>query len=148
VAKTQTKVFTGVRQVPMPDHAEIRQVAVPIEFASAAYVANDLIQVVKLPAGVRCIDWSLILPDVDTNGAPTLAFSLGVENVGGTDLGTEVWGTGLAAGQAGVPSRNVLAVSSQGDISVDRNIDLKITTAAATYAGADKIGYLVLSLIG
>lgn len=148
MAKYQTKIFTGVRQIPMPDHAEVRQVVVPIEFPSAALIGNDLIEVCKLPAGVRCVDWSLILPDIDSGGSAAIAFSLGVENVGGTDLGSEVWGTALNAGQAGVPSRNVLSVSAQGNASADRNIALKCTTAAATYDGSGKVGHLVLSLIG
>lgn len=148
MAKTQTKVFTGVRNLPMPDHAEIRELAVPIEFSSSAYASGDLIQVIKLPAGVRCVDWALNLPDIDSGGSPAIAWSLGVENTGGTDLGSEVWGSGLTAGQTTSIVRNSTNVSAQGDITADRNIDLKCTTIAATYAGSGTVGYLMLKLVG
>lgn len=145
MAVTKTKIFTGVRQVPMPSDAAIDEVVVPIEWSASAYASGDLIQCVKLPAGVRCLDWRLISPDIDSGGS-AFAFSLGVENAGGTDLGTEVWGTALTFAGTGVPASNVLSVCAAGDVTADRNIDLKCTTIATTYAGSGIIGYLILKL--
>lgn len=148
MAKFQTKAFLGLKPVPQPENAYINQVAVPIEFPSTSPAANDLIEVVELPAGVRCVDWAVAFPDVDSGGAPAAAYSLGVENAGGTDLGTEVWGTGLTGGQTGSTNRASTSASATGDVSASRKVALKCTAASATYAGSGKVGYLLLSLIG
>jgi hypothetical protein len=147
VAVTTTKAYTGVRPVPQPDDAGVRVVAVDVEFASAAYSANDLIRLCKLPIGVKCLDWALVFPDIDT-GTPALAWSLGIENSGGTDLDTEVWGTGLTAGQSTSIVRNSTSVAAQGVTTTERTLDLKCTTAAATYAGSGKTGQVLLWLQG
>jgi hypothetical protein len=148
VAKFQTKAYTGVRPIPQPDSAGARCVVVDVEFPTTVPVANDLIQLCKLPVGVKCIDWALVFPDIDSNGAPAFAASLGIENVGGTDLGAEVWGTGLTAGQSTSIVRNSTSVAAQGDTTTERTLDLKVTTAAATYAGAGKTGQVLLWLQG
>lgn len=148
MAKFQSKVFTGQVNVPQPNSAEIYEILVPFDFPATAPAANDLIELLKLPAGVRCVDWAAIFPDIDTGGSPAFAFSLGVENTAGTDLGTEVWGTGLTAGQSTTVSRNTTSVAAQGDVSTDRAIAIKVTTAAATYAGAGKRGHVLLKLVG
>jgi hypothetical protein len=145
VTTYNTKVASGIRNVPQPDSADLLEVTIPIEWPAVALASGDLIRCVKLPAGVRCVDWSLISSDIDSGGS-ALAFSLGVENAGGTDLGTEVWGTAIAAAAGGVPTRNALAVCAQGDTTVDRWIDLKCTTIATTYAGSGKVADLVLKL--
>lgn len=147
MTKTQTKVFTGVKQVPMPDRASIMEVAVPIEFASTAYASGDLIEVCRLQPGVLCVDWSLVAPDCDSGGG-ALAFSLGTENSTLDDISTEVWGTAITGAGTGVPFRNALAACSQGVTSTERIIVLKCTTIATTYAGSGKIGYLILKLLG
>jgi hypothetical protein len=146
VAKYQTKCFTEKRPIVLPDDASAEWTAVDIEFPSTALASGDLIQLCKLPIGYKCLDWVLTAPDCDSGSA--LAFSLGVENTGGTDLGSEVWGTALAAAAGGVPSRNALSASAQGDISAVRSIDLKCTTAATGYTGTGKTGQLLLLLQG
>ena len=147
MAITTTKVASGVRNLPMPDEAEICEITVPIEWAATAYASGDLIRCIKLPAGVRCVDWALLSSDIDSGGS-AFAFSLGVENAGGTDLGTEVWGTAITAPGTGVPFRNALAACAQGDVTAERWIDLKCTTIATTYAGSGKVADLVLKLVG
>ncbi len=148
MSKTQTKAFLDTRPVPMPDSAEVKVVPIPIDFAASAYSSGDLIELVKLPIGVRCVDWALNFPDIDSGGSPAIAFSLGIENTGGTDIGTEVWASGLTAAQTGGVVRNTTGACATGDTTVDRNVVLKVTTAAATYAGAGQRAHLLLSLVG
>jgi len=145
VAKFQTKAFNGQRPIILPRDAAAMWVPVDIELPATTPVANDLIELCELPIGVKCLDWALALPDIDSAG-PALVTSLGVENVGGTDLGAEVWGAALTAGQTGAIVRNASTVCSQGDITTVRKIALKVTTAATTYAGATKVGQLLLLL--
>lgn len=144
--KFQTRAYLGSRPMPQPNHGAGMWVPVDVEFPATSPAVNDLIEVTKLPAGVKCLDWVIAFPDIDTNGAPTLAYSLGTENVAGTDLGTEVWGAGLTAGQSTAIVRNASSVCSQGDTTVERSLAIKITTAAATYAGATRKGQVLLLL--
>ncbi len=146
MAKYQTKCFTGKKPIVLPDDAAAEWSVIEVEFPAVAPVANDLIELCELPIGVKCLDWALSFPDIDSNGVPALASSLGVENAGATDLGTEVWGSALTAGQSTANVRNASSVCSQGDTTTVRKIALKITTAAATYAGAGKVGHLLLLL--
>jgi hypothetical protein len=146
VAKYQTKAFLGKRPMILPRDAAGMWVPVDVEFPSVAPVANDLIEICELPIGVKCLDWAEVFPDIDSNGAPALAHSLGIENAGGTDLGSEVWATGLTAGQSTALVRNTTSVPAQGDSTVNRKLAMKVTTAAATYAGAGKVGQILLLL--
>ncbi len=158
MAKTQTKCFLNQKPLVLPDDAAAEWTAVDIEFASSAYSANDLIQVCTLPAGYKCLDWVLSFPDIDT-GTPAIAWSLGVSDATlaaptSTDIGSEVWGSALTAGQSTSIVRNTTSVSAQGRIAAtstlsgDREIVLKCTTAAATYAGSGKVGQLLMLLQG
>ena len=158
MAKTQTKCFTNAKPLVLPSEAYPEWTAVDIEFSSAAYAANDYIQLCTLPEGYKCLDWALVFPDIDT-GVAAIAWSLGVSNATlavpvSTDIGTEVWGAGLTAGQSTAIVRNTTSVSAQGQVkatstlSGDREIVLKCTTAAGTYAGAGKVGQLLMLLQG
>lgn len=147
MAKYQSKQFTGQKPIVLPDDATAEWATIDIDFPSTALAANDLIELVDIPVGMKVLDWYIQFPDIDSGGS-ALAFSLGVENAGGTDLGTEVWGTGLAAGAAGAIVRNGLAACAQGDATVVRRLALKVTAAATTYAGSGKSGQVVLHLQG
>lgn len=147
MAKYQSKQFTGQKPIVLPDDASAEWTTIDIEFPATAFASGDLLQLAELPIGIRCLDWFITFPDIDT-GAPALAWSLGIENAGGTDLGTEVWGTGLTAGQSTASVRNATSLSSQGDTTTVRRLSMKCTTIAATYAGATKVGQVVLLLQG
>lgn len=146
MAKYQTKAITNVRPVPQPNSAAIQVTPVDIDFPPVAYVADDIHEVVELPIGVKCPDYAFIFPDVDT-GTPAFAFSFGVLNAGSTDL-AEVWASGITAGQSTTVVRNTTSVAAQSDASTVRKLGMKITTAAATYAGATKTGQVILHLQG
>lgn len=145
--KYQTDVFTGRKSAPQPDTAAIKLVAIEVLFPAAALVANDLIELCRLAPGVQVVDFEVIAPQLDSNGAPTLAFSLGSENAGGTDLGT-VFEAGLIPGRGATGSivRATTGGALAADASDERVIALKVTTAAATSATAAKKALVVLHL--
>lgn len=157
MAKTQTKAFSGIKPIVLPDGGAPEYCAVDIEFP-AAFASGDLIQVCTIPAGYRVLDWFLNLPDIDSGSAVRVA--VGVSNATfavpvSTDIGTgnQVWGTALDAG-AGVPYRNALnasaadAVFDTSTIPGNREIVLKCTTSATGYTGSGKVGQLVMLLQG
>lgn len=146
MAKIQTKAFTNAKPIVLPDDASPELCTIDVEYGSTALAANDLIELCTIPRGYKVLDWYFVSPKIDSGTA--LAFSLGVENSGMTDLGTEVWGTAIGAAATGVPARNVLSACAQGDSTVDRVIALKCTTAATGYTGTGKVGQLVLTLQG
>ncbi len=146
MAKYQTKQFLNTTPLYTPDDAEVCGSPITVEFPSTALVANDLIELCTIPAGVKVIDYKIFFPDIDSGGSPAFAFSIGVENAGGTDLGSEVWATGITAGQASAIYRPTTNAALEGDSTVDRKLALKVTTAAATYAGSGKVGRIVLEL--
>lgn len=114
---------------------------------SAAPLLNDTIEMGPLPAGHTPIDWVLDVADLDSNGTPTIAMSLGLLNSGKTDLSTAaadggaVWTSGITSGQAGGFTRNASRVLfAVQPAETDRSIALKVTTAAATFqAGTIKL---------
>ncbi|VTU38280.1 hypothetical protein H4CHR_04384 [Variovorax sp. PBS-H4] len=148
MAKVLSEVLAGRKIVPQPFDATIMQVAVPLVLP-AAITANDLLELIDLPPGVDLVDYDILSPQLDSNGSPTAAFSLGSENAGGTDLGV-VYEAGLTFGRTanGSVSRAGTAAHLAADKSVARRLALKVTTGAATYAGSGKTLVAVLHLRG
>lgn len=147
MAKITTKVFAKVKNIPQPESAALLLAAVDVEFPATALLANDIIELAEIPAGVVLQDYDIHFPDIDSNGAPAFAFSVGVLNAGSTDLAT-VYAAGLTAGQSNAVVRAPNTDAAQASASTARRIGLKVTTAAATYAGATKVGQVVLALRG
>lgn len=146
MAKYQTDAFTNKKPVPQPTDASIKWVAIDVAFPAAAPAANDLIELVELPPGVALIDYAFVFPDIDT-GVAAFAFSFGHENAGGTDLGT-VYESGLTAGQSDAIVRAGKSAAAQEATTASRKLAIKVTTAAATYAGSGKTGQVLLALRG
>lgn len=146
MAKYSTKAITGVRPVPQPDDADVCVVPVDVEFPSVAYLVNDIHEIVDLPVGVKCLDFDFIFPDIDT-GTPAFAFSFGELNDTSTDIAT-VYVAGVTAGQSTTVVRNTTSVAAQRPATAVRRLGMKITTAAATYGGANQIGQIVVHLRG
>jgi hypothetical protein len=151
-----TKTYTNAKPLPLPQDALPAWVAIDVEFKSTTYAGNDMILLASLPAGVKVLDWACIFPDIDSGG-PTFAFSLGVALNDGSDLSAEVWGTGITAGQSTAIVRNTTSVAAQADLAGlstqfnasgggERQVAMKITTAATTYAGSGKTGQVMLLL--
>lgn len=143
----KTKQFSNIRPLYTPEDACVCGAVADIEFPSTALIANDLILLATIPAGVKLADYKFVLPDVDSNGTPAFAWSFGVLNAGGTDLGT-VLASGITTGQASGVHRAGNADHLTLDATVDRVLAIKVTTAAATYAGSGKRGKAILDLEG
>ena len=144
----ETKFFTRVRNVPQPDSGCVDTVPVDIDFPAVTFAVNDMIRLIEIPAGVTVQDYAFVFPDIDS-GSAAFAFSFGVMNAAGTDLAT-VYATGLTAGQSNaiVRAPNSDAAQDAANNVLVRRLGIKVTTAAATYAGAGKTGTVLLSLRG
>lgn len=146
MATYKTRIFLGEKNIANPYDSSLLSQPVDVEFPSTALVANDLILLVGLPPTVRLQDYEFHFPDIDT-GTPAFAFSFGVANAGQTDLSI-VYAAGVTAGQSTTIVRNTTSVAAQDAVNLNavRNLAIKVTTAAATYDGANKIGQVVLRL--
>lgn len=134
-AFTNTNDILGGR-VPSISPAGIEVVAQrgTIALVAADLDANDAGAVLILPAGCVPVAFIYDSDDLDTNGAPTIAASIGVMNAAGDDLST-VLVTGITASQTGtavhVTSKETVRLAAT---NVDRRIGVKFTAAAATKA--------------
>jgi len=147
MAKILSEVMTGKKSVPQPNSAFIERVPVTVVLPAAAPAVNDIISLLELPPGVELVDFDIIAPQTDSNGAPTNTLSIGSENALGTDL-TVVYESGLTAGRTanGSISRSTTANTLAADKTIARRIALKVTGAFATYAGAGKTLLVLLHL--
>ncbi len=149
MAKFQTKAFNGIRPMVLPDDASAEWSQVNIEMPATSPANGDFLQLCEIPIGYDVLDWVLVLPQVDSNGSPTFAFTLGTELADGSDLdtGNAVWASGLQIGR----TTQGLARNASGNCafqarSAKRVVSMKLTGAIATYAGATKQGRLLLLL--
>ncbi len=149
MAKILSEVLTGKKSVPQPYDALISKVPVTVVLPAAAPAVGDLLSLLDIPPSVDLVDFDVIAPQLDSNAAPTNAFSIGVENAAGNDLAT-VYEAALTAGRGatGSISRCSTAAAATADNSSTRRIALKVTTAFATYAGAGKTVLVLLHLRG
>ena len=131
----------GRKPAVFPAGAEVVAVRYTIDLVAADLDINDIGAVGILPAG--CVPVALYYDsdDLDTNGAPTIAASVGVLNAAGTDLSTDaadggaVWGSSITTSQAGGQSAVMSkALARVAATSADRKIGIKFTAAAATKA--------------
>lgn len=146
-AVTYQDAYTGKFPVRVqPTDAGVYECLVPITFAATTYAGNDLIGLVRVPVGVRVVDWYIITDDMDTGGSPAIVFSIGtLDSISApTDLGV-TWKSGITIGQTGGVQRMDTTGAPLQAITAERAVALKVTTAAATYA-ASKTGILVLRL--
>jgi hypothetical protein len=103
--------------------------------------ANDTTELCVLPAGCVPVDYKVWFPDLDTNGTPTVALSLGFLNAGKTDLSTAAseGGAVLVSGKTTAQAGGLLQTESEAlfkvtPVNYDRYFAVKWTTAAATFA--------------
>lgn len=144
---TKADTFTGkfpVRNTPVGSCVE--EVGFPFAYPETAPSVNDILAIAKVPVGVDIIDWYVVSEDADSNGAPTLEFTVGSLNAGLTDIATAYKAT-VAVGETGAIDRAATAAAFAEGSAAERAIGLKFTTAAATYATGKK-GVLVLKLKG
>jgi hypothetical protein len=134
---------TSQRNTPYGDCAG-DEVCELFEFAltSTALATGDIIELAVLPATHAPSDAILISDDLDTNGAPTIAFDVGImsgdvgDAVSARTCGNELF-SASTLGQAGGVARTTLATAfTIAGTDGHRSIGVKITTAAATQAAA------------
>lgn len=140
----------GRKPAPTPAGGEVVACRFSLSLVAGDLDLNDIGAVGILPAG--CVPVALIYDsdDLDSNGTPTIAASVGILNSGGTDLSTAaadggaVWGSGITTSQAGGQAQVVSKALSRVTASTsDRKIGVKFTTAAAT-AAAGELGLTLL----
>lgn len=116
---------------------------------SSAPSANDILELAPLPANTKIIDLILDSDDLDSNGAPTITFDVGIMsgNWGDEDNARtcdDVFFDGATVGQAGGVVRPTAKTAfRQAAGPTDRSIGVKIATAAATFQ-AGEVGLTVL----
>lgn len=146
-ATTRAAAHTGVLPIRVaPTCQEVQDVPIPFEFPAANVAVNDILALVKVPAGVEIVDWSVLCEDADSNGVPTIAFTLGSLNAGLTDIAT-TYKAGITVAQSGGVQRNDSAACFTESSAAERSVGIKWTAAAATYV-AGKKGLLILSTRG
>lgn len=113
-------------------------IAVRGEYSLAAALAlNDLIELVKLPAGHVPVDFVADTDDLDTGATPTLAMSFGF--TAGT--GDELRAAGAFGQAAGIQRADSVLPFRIAPTNADRIVGAKVTTAPATGATTGKIGF-------
>lgn len=145
-ANATNDYLAGRKPMPTPAMPNDVTVRFAVPLATADLALNTVGIVGVLPAGYVPVSVLFDSDDLDSNGTPTIVWSLGIANTSETDISTATadggaaWGTGIttsqAGGQAVVTSK---ALSRVPPSSSDRKLMLKATTAAAT-AVAGEVG--------
>lgn len=142
----KSDVYTGLQPMrTMPIGSEVLTIAVPFVFPVAAPAANDTQAIVKIPLGVRVVDWSIQSEDLDS--ATNADFTLGTLDATTLDLST-TWKTGVVVGQAGTLLRAADSVAAMESSAAERVVGIKWVTGAAGGYAASKKGLLILKLVG
>jgi hypothetical protein len=125
--------------------------AVVGEFLTVAgLTANDVIEMVALPAGTVPIDVAIACEDLDTGGTPAIVLDVGVlsgnyaANDSARTCGAEFINDTNIGQAGGMASANVAAGLLLTPTLNDRSIGVKIQTAAATLATGKKIRVVAL----
>lgn len=122
---TSSKVATGVQEREF--HSGVNSVSATYTL-TAALALNDVIQMVKIPAGARILQVLLAADDLDTGGSPAIVLDVG--DGGDTDRFID----GATIGQSG----GVAALNSQVGFdytyTADDTIDVLVQVAPATGA--------------
>jgi hypothetical protein len=149
MARFLSELLTGKKPLPQPYDGSVLQLPLTFVFGTVAPAVGDILALLELPPYTDLLDYDIFAAQLDSNGAPTLAFSLGQENAGLTDLAV-VYEAGLIFGRTanGSCNRATTAVQQLADTTVARKLALKVTTAAATWAGAGKTVTALLMLRG
>lgn len=87
--------------------------------------------------GLAIRDWTIVMPQVDTSGSPTVTFDIGFINQAGTDIESGLgWETGLTIGRAAAGDFKRATAAAHQTVSRGRGrrIGLKVSAAPATPA--------------
>lgn len=113
-----------------------------VDLATADLASGIVGAVGILPAGHIPVGFEIDAPQLDSNGTPTFAYSVGILNAAGTDLSTAAadggaaWATGQVIGRTAGGSASGLVASRPVKLvtqtQTDRLVAIKTTGAAAT----------------
>jgi hypothetical protein len=95
---------------------------------TAALVLDDIIQMVRVPAGATVLDVTLKVPDLDSHGSPAITLDVGY---GGDD---DYWIVANTVGQAGGFIRASATTTVPLAFTSEDTIDIHVDTAPATGA--------------
>lgn len=137
--------LTGRKPVPSAAGLEVLATRFEIDLVAADLDANDVGSIGILPAGHVPVGLVYDSDDLDSNGTPTIAASVGFINTGETDLDGTAWATGITASQSGTSAQVTLSPAAlrMAATQTDRKFGVKFTAAAATKA-AGKVGLTLL----
>ena len=93
--------------------------------------AADILQLVPIPKGARILDVIVTMTDLDTNGAPTVTFTVGDTQTTST---ANRYVTTSTVGQTGGVARLNNQVGHLFTFGTDGTVDLTWGVAAATFA--------------
>jgi hypothetical protein len=126
---TSDAVASGVQaRAHLHEHTIVAKYTV-----AAALVLNDVIQMVKIPAGAKIVDLTLSCTDLDTNGTPAIVLDVG----DGSD--TDRFIDGSTIGQAGGIARLDQHGGHGYAYSAEDTIDVLVQVAPATGATSGTI---------
>lgn len=134
----QTDAAKGIDGTPYADcngDVQAKRVAVTVP---ATHAAGDIFEMITIPPGMRPVDMVLDSDDLDSNGAPTIAFDVGwMSGTPGDNDNTRTvaaeFFSGSTVAQAGGTARPTLATAFRQPVSnTAKSIGLKVATAAAT----------------
>lgn len=148
-ANATNDFLTGRKPVPNPAGIELIAQRFAVTLATADLALNTVGLVGILPAGCVPVAFELDAAQLDSNGTPTLAYSVGIANAGQTDISTAAadggaaWATAQTTGRTAGGSASGLVGSrpmkTVTQAQTDRYLMVKVTAAAAT-AVAGELG--------
>lgn len=102
--------------------------------APATLAANDVMEMVRLPAGYIITGGYLAATDLDTNATPTITMTVGLMDIADTTLDSDTdLLTASTVGQGGALARFDTGLT-QGPFAVDKIVAIKVANVAATKA--------------
>lgn len=134
----QSDAAKGIDGTPYADSngdVQAKRVAVTLP---ATHAANDILEMLIIPPGMRPVDMVLDADDLDSNGAPAITFDVGwMSGTPGDNDNTRTvaaeFFSGSTVGQAGGTARPTLATAFRQPVSNSaRSIGIKVANAAAT----------------
>lgn len=120
--------------VPTPMNGAV--VAVKASFTqTAAFVINDVIEMVNVPNGYQVTDVILDSDDLDTNVSPAIVMDVGDATTSGAYISGSTIGQGGGIARAAVTAytdNTPYAIATSGGNAGTTTIQVKVTTAPAT----------------
>jgi hypothetical protein len=141
-AQASNDFFTGRAQAPTTFDGSVMAVRSAVSLATADLANGTVGGLAILPAGAIPVAFELDATQLDSNGTPTLAYSVGVLNAAQTAISTATadggaaWATGQTTGRTSGGSASGIVASRPAKLvtpsTSDRTIGVSLTAAAAT----------------